>query len=73
MKIILDIDGKHFDRSVQAIRKELEAMTNIYLPPRVRGGLMDLGEDIEDIVNEMDVYRTGQTGLSRLSEPKQQR
>lgn len=48
--VILDIDREHFNRHVRAIRKELDGMLRLYLPPRVRGGIVDLKGDLAQIV-----------------------
>ena len=49
-RTILDIDGEHFERHTSAITDELAKLTNLYLPPRTRGRVLDLLADIKGLI-----------------------
>ena len=51
--MILDIDNEHFERHTRAIKDgSRRALDNLYLSPRVKGALQDLGADLDAIIAE---------------------
>jgi hypothetical protein len=50
----LDVDRAHFDQRVKAIKKELAALDNLYLSPRIKGALRDLGDELDAISAERE-------------------
>ena len=50
--VILDIDGEHFERHTRAIKDELRRLDNLYLSPRIKGALQDLGAELDAIIAE---------------------
>lgn len=50
--VILDIDNEHFERHTRTIKDELRALDNLYLSPRIKGALRDLGSELDAIIAE---------------------
>jgi hypothetical protein len=49
-RVILDIDNEHFERHTRTIKEELRALDNLYLSPRIKGALQDVGAELDAII-----------------------